>query len=136
MTDYVPGKTMTLQTDEYSQFSYDEKTRELKIEDHHQCWLLSRQSGKLLTLFLHAPEHTLTRDEIRFQLWGHDIVSDDVINHAISRLRKHLNHLDMIEPITIQTIPSVGYRLVGLHELHDPNKVRRWVVLLSIFSMV
>lgn len=115
---------------------YDAQTREITDEDHTHAWLLSKHSAALLSLFLKAEHHILTRDEIRFQVWGHDVVSDDVINHAICRLRKQLKQVETPHPFVIETLPGVGYRLTGT-DISDDMAVsaRRWIVLASLFSL-
>lgn len=115
---------------------YNSLTRELTDDNREHCWHLSKRSAALLSLFLNAENHMLSRDEIRFQIWGHDVVSDDVINHAICRLRKQLGQVDAPHALSIETIPGVGYRLVGTEVSPQiTTSARRWVVLASLFSL-
>lgn len=118
-------------------YHYNAATHELS--SHHQAarWTLSKQAGSLLGLFLRAPDFTLSRDEIRFQLWGHAVVSDDVINHAICRLRKQLTGMETPNPLSIETLPGVGYRLLGVEEdPHSQRSYRHWVILASLVSLI
>ncbi|WP_414830609.1 winged helix-turn-helix domain-containing protein [Alteromonas sp. H39] len=115
---------------------YDAQTREITDKNHTHAWHLSKHSAALLSLFLKTEQHILTRDEIRFQIWGHDVVSDDVINHAICRLRKQLSQVETPHPFVIETLPGIGYRLTGTDVSDDMTvSARRWIVLASLFSL-
>lgn len=119
---------------------YNRRTREVTTDDSDKPSLLSKQSGKLLMLFLSAEDHTLTRDEIRLKLWGHKYVSEDVVNHAVCRLRKSLQQCAPTIDIFIETLPCTGYRLHGCarptRATHAEQRMQRWIVLASLFSMV
>ncbi len=132
----MDGRTEPLQEGSTG-IRYNAETREITDDTATHAWHLSKHSAALLSLFLKAESHTLSRDEIRFQVWGHDVVSDDVINHAICRLRKQLSQVDTPHPLLIETIPGVGYRLTGTEASEELNDtVRRWVVLASLFSLL
>ncbi|MEW9798625.1 winged helix-turn-helix domain-containing protein [Alteromonas sp. CYL-A6] len=123
----------------FNGLAYNQRTRELTTAINDEPSLLTKQSGELLMLFLQADDHTLTRDEIRAQLWGHAHISDDVVNHAVCRLRKVLHELDPAEHIYIETLPATGYRLHGCDtQLASPKyqQVQRWIVLASLFSLL
>lgn len=117
-------------------YYYDAATHQLSSSYETMCWTLSKQAGTLLGLFLRAPDYTLSRDEIRFQLWGHAVVSDDVINHAICRLRKQLASIAPPNPLSVETLPGVGYRLLGVEDHPSAQRpYRRWVILASLLSL-
>ncbi|MCU7553896.1 winged helix-turn-helix domain-containing protein [Alteromonas sp. ASW11-19] len=118
-------------------YHYNAATHELSSKHQAARWTLSKQAGTLLGLFLRAPKYTLSRDEIRFQLWGHAVVSDDVINHAICRLRKQLTSIDTPDPLQIETLPGIGYRLCGVEDApHAQRPYRHWVILASLLSLL
>ena len=108
---------MGISRDQFAGLAYNSRTREVSVHQHHPPQMLSKQCGLLLQQFLNAPDHTLTRDEIRQCLWGHNFVSEDSINHAICRLRKTLSAIPDNHEVYIETLPATGYRLQGC-ELH------------------
>ena len=56
------------------------------------------------------------RDDLLGIVWGDGFPSDDVLTHAITELRRALE-LDPRAPKIIETIPKVGYRLLGPLEI-------------------
>jgi Tol biopolymer transport system component/DNA-binding winged helix-turn-helix (wHTH) protein len=52
--------------------------------------------------------HTVSRDTLMEEAWGHTHLTDDALNRVISRLRKVLADDTVIR---IETIPKTGYRL-------------------------
>lgn len=65
----------------------------------------------LLCLARHAGE-TLPKETLFHSVWPDTFVSDDVLTHSISELRRAFED-DAREPRIIQTIPKRGYRLVA-----------------------
>ncbi|MCW8108286.1 winged helix-turn-helix domain-containing protein [Alteromonas ponticola] len=74
--------------------------------------VLSPQCAVLLNLLLENNGDVLTRSEMRKRIWNHCVVSEDMINHLVSRLRKELAALPDDHAWKIETIPKIGYRLL------------------------
>ncbi len=73
--------------------------------------VLSPQCAVLLTLFLEEKNNVVTREHIRKRIWEHNVVSEDMINHLVCRLRRELNALPGECAWQIETIPKTGYRM-------------------------
>ena len=67
--------------------------------------------GVLLCLAEHAGE-TIPKEILFRTVWPDTFVTDDVLTHAISELRRAFED-DAREPQVIQTIPKRGYRLLA-----------------------
>src|SRR5712691_4243951 len=65
----------------------------------------------LVNLAEHAGEVT-TKDRLIHAVWPDTFVTDDVLTHAISELRRAFGD-DAREPRFIQTVPKGGYRLIA-----------------------
>ncbi|GGW76453.1 winged helix-turn-helix domain-containing protein [Alteromonas halophila] len=114
--------------------TYNSRTREVSTHVRHAPHLLSKQCGALFQQFLKAPDNTLTREEIRACLWGHNFVSEDTINHAVCRLRKSLARVPDSHHLYIETLPATGYRLQQSGARASkalPRKFRRPAVLIA-----
>ncbi|MGB5675473.1 MAG: tetratricopeptide repeat protein, partial [Gemmatimonadota bacterium] len=70
------------------------------------------------------PLKVCTREEILNAVWGRSIVSDDVLNQAISELRRAFND-DFHSPSVLETIPRSGYRLL-LEPITRKTSYRVW----------
>lgn len=81
--------------------------------------VLSPQCARLLTLLIDTPSGIVTREQMRRAIWKHNVVSEDLINHLVSRLRKEITSLPGPNPWQIEVIPKVGYRLLEQQEPHD-----------------
>lgn len=67
---------------------------------------------KVLLVLASQPNQVVSKDDLIRLVWPSTFVSDDVLTRCISVLR-HILHDNPQEPRFIQTIPKVGYRLVG-----------------------
>lgn len=66
---------------------------------------------RLLHLFMQHPGRVFSREQLRRDIWGHDIhVEPRTIDVHIGRLRRALNGDGGIDPI--RTVRSAGYMLV------------------------
>lgn len=65
----------------------------------------------VLLVLLQAKGEVVSREEILRQVWTNQEVSDDVINTAISKIRKALSEVGNSSQY-LQTVPRKGYRLV------------------------
>ncbi|MEL6613334.1 MAG: winged helix-turn-helix domain-containing protein, partial [Bacteroidota bacterium] len=57
----------------------------------------------------------ITREALMEAVWPEVVVSEDALNRAVSKLRRALGD-DPAAPRFVETIPTVGYRLVALVE--------------------
>src|SRR5687768_17466808 len=67
---------------------------------------------EVLVYLASQPGIVIDKEQIIKAVWPDTFVSDDVLTHAISHLRKALND-DATHPRFIQTIPRRGYRLIA-----------------------
>ena len=72
---------------------------------------LSKKEGELLELFIRNPQQTLKRELILLRIWGPESeIEDGNLDNYIYFIRRRLKTVG--STITIQTIRSIGYRLV------------------------
>lgn len=69
---------------------------------------------QILLALLEAPGEVVTREALRARLWGAETFVDfnQSLNSAVRRLRQALED-DPHDPVYIETIPRVGYRLIS-----------------------
>ena len=67
---------------------------------------------QVLVALAHAAGATVGRQELIERCWGGRAVSDDALNRVIARLRQML--VETGAGATIETLPRIGYRLVGM----------------------
>jgi adenylate cyclase len=67
---------------------------------------------EVLVCLAQHPGETLRKETIFHTVWSGTFVTDDVLTHSISELRRAFQD-DAREPRIIQTIPKRGYRLVA-----------------------
>ncbi|GAA4724997.1 winged helix-turn-helix transcriptional regulator [Sphingomonas lutea] len=94
--------------------------RRERIQDKPLCvlLLLHRRLGQVVT-----------RDDIVDQCWDGRIVGDDVINRAVSILRKLAGRAGGFR---IETIPRAGYRLIEVDSAAAPGRARRtWGIMVA-----
>lgn len=93
----------------------------------------------LLCLAQHAGE-TLAKETLFREVWPDTFVTDDVLTHSISELRRAFED-DAREPRIIQTIPKRGYRLLPPVSAADmavgpaANAARDSIAVLPFISM-
>jgi len=93
-------------------FEVDPRTRELR--KNGVLIKLQGQPFQILAALLERPGETVTREELRRNLWPADtfVDFDNSVNAAVNRLREALG--DSAEnPRFIQTLPRRGYRFVA-----------------------
>jgi len=74
---------------------------------------------QVLTLLAERAGDTVTRDELLDTVWADVYVTENALSRCISQLRKLFDD-DPREPRFIETIPTVGYRLIApVHHLGD-----------------
>ena len=84
----------------------------LSIQNKHQHKDLDSKVMQLLVYLVSNRERVVTRNELLDQLWKNQVVADDVLNVAMSSLRKALGD-DFKTPVYIKTLPRKGYQLIA-----------------------
>jgi len=84
----------------------------LSIQSKHQHKDLDSKVMQLLVYLVNNRERVVSRDELLDQLWTNQIVADDVLNVAMSSLRKALGD-DFKSPFYIKTFSRKGYQLIA-----------------------
>jgi TolB-like protein/DNA-binding winged helix-turn-helix (wHTH) protein len=67
---------------------------------------------EVLVCLAHHPGEALTKEELLEEVWHDTFVTEDVLKHSISELRRVLED-DARDPHVIQTISKRGYRLIA-----------------------
>jgi TolB-like protein/Tfp pilus assembly protein PilF len=104
-------------------FELNLKERELRKEG--KIVKLQEKPLQLLLLLLENPRESISREQIRQQLWSPDtfVEFDDGLNHAVKKLRRALGD-SAAEPRFIETLPGRGYRfLVPVHIISDSHGI-------------
>ena len=75
---------------------------------------LQEQPFRILSMLLERPGHTVTREDLRRELWpaGTYVDFDGSLNAALKRLRAALDD-DADNPRFIETVPKRGYRFIA-----------------------
>ncbi len=84
----------------------------LSIKNKYQHKDLDLKVMQLLVYLIDNRERVVSRNELLDQLWKNQVVADDVLNVAISNLRKALGD-DFKTPSYIKTISRKGYQLIA-----------------------
>ncbi len=79
---------------------------------------LTPKAMAVLRELLARPATVVRRDDLLGIVWRDGFPTDDVLTHAITELRRALDD-DPRAPRLIETIPKVGYRLLGAVEILD-----------------
>src|SRR5271166_2377929 len=74
---------------------------------------LEPKSFRLLLFLVENPGRVLPKEEMMAVVWPDAFVSDNSLARAITQIRKVLDD-DPKAPKYIETVPSVGYRFVGV----------------------
>ena len=82
--------------------------------------LTSKAVAVLIELVRHAGS-TVTRDQLLDRVWTGRFTTPDVLNQAITELRRALAD-DSRPPRYIETIPKVGYRLIARVQVREPDE--------------
>ena len=87
----------------------------LSISQKHDARITAKLDNKVMQLLCYLAEHpdeVVSRNQLLDNVWQDQIVADDVLNVAISSLRKALGD-DTKSPQYIKTIPRKGYQLIA-----------------------
>jgi DNA-binding winged helix-turn-helix (wHTH) protein len=85
---------------------------------------LPRLTGKAVAVLIELVRHagsTVTRDQLLERVWTGRFTTPDVLNQAITELRRALAD-DSRPPRYIETIPKVGYRLIARVQVLEPDE--------------
>jgi DNA-binding winged helix-turn-helix (wHTH) protein/TolB-like protein/Tfp pilus assembly protein PilF len=94
-----------------------------QLRDDGNAVPLQDKPLQLLILLLQKAGQTVTREEIRRELWGPDtfVEFDDSLNHAVRKLREALR--DSAEsPRYIKTLPRRGYQFIFPLQAESPSR--------------
>src|SRR5260370_24244717 len=106
---------------EFGTFRLDGQAHRL-IRDGASVPLPPKAMEALLILVRHAGD-LMKREELMQAVWGDTFVEDANLTVAISQLRKALGQNGETAEY-IETIPRIGYRFVGVREVHqEPRPV-------------
>jgi TolB-like protein/DNA-binding winged helix-turn-helix (wHTH) protein len=107
----------------------------LSIQNKHQHKDLDSKVMELLVYLVNNRERVVSRDELLDQLWKNKVVADDVLNVAISSLRKALGD-DFKTPIYIKTLPRKGYQLIAPIKAISSNTRRSKLNLIGALLLL
>ncbi len=94
-----------------------------------------RTMSVLVCLFRHAGE-VVRKEQIFHEVWEHNIVTDQVLTHAIWQLRQVFGE-DARHAHLIETIPTVGYRLrLESTTKSDPQAPSSWSKRHTVFVAI
>jgi Tol biopolymer transport system component/DNA-binding winged helix-turn-helix (wHTH) protein len=93
----------------------------LEVEYGGQVVSLEPRVMKVLVALQRAEGQPVSRDELIDLCWGGRVVTEGALNRCVAQLRKAL---DANEQIRIETIPTVGYRLVGMPAAQKDSPLR------------
>jgi len=114
------------------------KVDSLSIQSKHQHKDLDPKVMQLLVYLVNNAERVVSRNELLDQLWKNQVVADDVLNVAISSLRKALGD-DFKAPIYIKTLPRKGYQLIAQIKVISSN-IRntrlRWIITVLLILVL
>lgn len=92
---------------------------------------LDQKVMQLLCFLVEHQQTPVSREQIMDAIWGEQVVADDVLNVAMSNLRKHLKD-DPKKPTFIKTLPRKGYQIIAPMELcvepRTPLNISTWIL--------
>jgi adenylate cyclase len=97
----------------FGDFSLDSGERQL-LRDGVEVILRPKTFETLLCL-LERHDHLITKNELLDRVWPDTFVSESVLDHCISEIRKALED-DTRNPRYLKTIPRVGYKFMNAAE--------------------
>jgi len=129
---------MNLDDISFGPFLLDVRRRQLRCGEVPV--LVGRLELNILCVLAEAQGEVVTKDEMFAKVWPGRVVEDNAIHVHISALRKALDQADNAQTYVV-TVPSRGYRLVGiepritLHKNDTENKISSAVPGTSIVVM-
>lgn len=102
---------------------------------------LEPKAFRLLQFLIENRERVLSKEEIFRVVWEDRAVSDNALTRAIAQIRKALDD-DPRKPKYIDTVPTVGYRFIGMLEgapasaTESPARSPRWWTALWVAAVL
>lgn len=108
----------------------------LTIQNKQHQKDLDSKVMQLLIYLMENRERVVSRAELLDKLWKDQVVADDVLNVAMSSLRKALGD-DFKTPAYIKTLPKKGYRLIAPVKAISPpsSHTKRKPIFLILFLL-
>lgn len=114
------------------------KPDSLSIQNKHHQKDLDLKVMQLLDYLVNNRQRVVSRTELLDQLWKNQVVADDVLNVAISHLRKALGD-DFKTPVYIKTLPRKGYQLIApvkVRSVNSRNIRLNWIIAVLLFLVI
>jgi len=92
-----------------------------RLERENDVVKLEPRVAELLLFMAMRPGESISRSNLMDALWPNMVVGDEALSNAVNKLRKALGD-DHHDPLFIETIPKVGYRLIAAVGLPEPSK--------------
>jgi len=78
----------------------------------------------VLVALVGAAPHTVRKQNLMTAVWGHQWLSDNSLHQAVREIRKSLRSVDPSSDRLIQTVSTVGYKLVAIvQKLPDEDPI-------------
>jgi DNA-binding winged helix-turn-helix (wHTH) protein len=104
-----------------------------RLERENEVVKLEPRVAELLLFMAMRPGESISRSNLMDALWPNMVVGDEALSNAVNKLRKALGD-DHHNPLFIETIPKVGYRLIAAVGFPEPSKATPDVVAESLPS--
>ena len=101
-----------------------------RLERENDVVKLEPRVAELLLFMAMRPGESISRSNLMDALWPNMVVGDEALSNAVNKLRKALGD-DHHDPLFIETIPKVGYRLIAAVGIPEPSKATPDVVAES-----
>ena len=101
-----------------------------RLERENEVVKLEPRVAELLLFMAMRPGESISRSNLMDALWPNMVVGDEALSNAVNKLRKALGD-DHHNPLFIETIPKVGYRLIAAVGIPEPSKATPVVVAES-----
>ena len=95
----------------FGQVEFDPSNLQLAVRGEVRA--LEPKSFRLLAFLVENRGRVVTKEEILGAVWKETAVTDNAVTRAVAQIRKALED-DAKEPKYIETVPTVGYRFVGV----------------------
>ena len=87
------------------------REREFRLIKAGEVIPVEPKAFRVLLFLLHNPQKLITKEELLNAVWGEIAVSENSLARSIALLRRLLGE-DTHEPRFIETVSTVGYRLI------------------------
>jgi TolB-like protein/DNA-binding winged helix-turn-helix (wHTH) protein/Tfp pilus assembly protein PilF len=98
-----------------------------RLECEEEAVKLEPRVAELLLFMAMRPGESISRSNLMDAVWPNMVVGDEALSNAVNKLRRALgdNHHN---PLYIETIPKVGYRLIAAVRIPESSKATSDVV--------